>query len=216
MIVDLRTYTLYPGRLGACFKLYESEGWAIQRKHLGDPVGYYYVDIGVQNRIVHLWGYTDIAERARRRASMENDPAWNSYRAKSGLNFQVQENRIVKPAPFWPMQPTASAPIGVVDMRVYTFQVGRLAEYFRIYETEAMAIQLKHLGRCIGFYQSDIGPQNQIVHLWAYESIQDREQRRARLAADPGWGGYLAKASQLLHDMQNLTLKPAPFWTPKV
>ncbi|HJS33820.1 MAG TPA: NIPSNAP family protein [Alphaproteobacteria bacterium] len=216
MIVDMRTYTLHPGRLGAYFKLYESEGWAIQRKHLGEPVGYYYVDIGVQNRIVHLWGYTDIAERARRRASMENDPAWNSYRAKSGLNFQAQENRILKPAPFWPMQPTAGGPIGLVDMRVYTFQVGKLAEYFRFYETDAMAIQLKHLGRCIGFYQSDIGPQNQIVHLWAYESIQDREQRRARLATDPGWGGYLAKATQLLLDMQNATLKPAPFWTPKM
>ncbi len=216
MIVDIRTYTLHPGRLGAYFKLYGGEGWPVQRRHLGDPLGYYFVDIGIQNRAVHLWGYTDITERARRRAVMESDPAWNAYRAKSAQFFQLQENRIVTPAPFWPIQPTVSAPLGLVDLRIYTFQPGKLSEYFRLYERDGLATQIKHLGRCLGFYQSDIGVQNQIVHLWGYESIQDREQRRARLAADPTWPNYLAQAAALLVDMQNLTLKPAPFWTPSV
>ena len=216
MIVDMRTYTLHPGRLGAYLKLYESEGWSIQRGHLGDPLGYYFVDIGLLNRVVHLWGYPDIAERERRRAAMLSDPAWNAYRAKSVLFFQHQENRVLKPTPFWPMKAESSGPIGIVDLRVYTLQVGKLAEYFRIYEGDGLATQVKHLGRCIGYYQSDIGTLNQVVHLWAYESIQDRETRRARMAADPAWGGYLAKATGLIIDMQNLTIKPVAFWTPKI
>src|SRR5215469_764490 len=65
MIVDMRTYTLHPGNLGAYFKLYGTEGFPVQTGHLGAPLGYYWVEIGVgvQNRIVHVWGYNDIKER---------------------------------------------------------------------------------------------------------------------------------------------------------
>lgn len=34
MIVDVRTYTMVPGRLGAWLKLYEAEGMPIHVRHL--------------------------------------------------------------------------------------------------------------------------------------------------------------------------------------
>lgn len=215
MIVDFRCYTLNPGQLGSFFNMYAAEGWPIQVKHLGKCIGYYQADIGVLNRVYHLWEYKDIADREQRRAAMAADPAWNAYLPKTGQLFQNQENRILKPAPFWPTKSTVSNPVGVVDLRMYTARSGKLAEFLKVYETMGLPIQSKHLGRCVGFFQSDIGTQSQIVHMWAYEDVADRQRRRMAMAADPGFQTYLAAATPLLQFMENTVITPTPFWEPR-
>lgn len=215
MIIDLRTYTMHAGNLGAFFKLYGAEGFALQRGYLGDPVGYYMVEVGVQHRAVHLWAYRDIVDRAQRRATMEADPAWINYRSKSGQYVLRQENMIVRDAPFWPFAPTQPGPVGFVDMRVYTVHHGKLAAYLKLYETEGLPIQNQHLGHCLGYHVSDIGAQNMVVHFWSYPDLNERMRRRANLTNDPAWVGYLGKMSPLMAHMENAILRPAPFWTPR-
>lgn len=102
MIVDHRTYTMVPGRLKAFLELYEQEGLPVQRKYLGEPLGYYIVETGPQNQVVHLWGYESAADREHRRTQMEQDPDWIAYRRKSGEagNVQHQENKLLRPASF--------------------------------------------------------------------------------------------------------------------
>ena len=46
MIVEMREYTLAPGKVPEYFKLYEAEGMAIQREILGRNLGYYSTEIG--------------------------------------------------------------------------------------------------------------------------------------------------------------------------
>jgi hypothetical protein len=58
----------------------------------------------------------------------------------------------------------------IIDHRTYTVAHGRMQEYLARYEREALPLQLKYLGNLVGFYVSEIGPLNQVVHLWAYES----------------------------------------------
>ena len=67
MIIDERTYTLHPGKIPEFLELYQAEGYAVQTSHLGEPVGWFWTEIGVLNQIVHLWGY-EIARNAA--------PAW--------------------------------------------------------------------------------------------------------------------------------------------
>lgn len=213
-IVDLRTYTMRPGNLAAFYKAYGETGWPIQNKYLPKCIGYYFVDIGPQNRVVHLWEYEDIVQRAKCRAAMEADPAWNTYRAGSAKLFATQENRIVKPAPFWPLKPSADVPIGIVDKRTYFLEPGKLGEWAKLYKEEGAEVQVGHLGRCLGFYVTDIGPQHQIVHLWAYKDLDDRVKRRAAMQADPKWHAYLAKSAPLFTSQENEILRPVPFWKP--
>src|SRR5450756_2473723 len=59
-----------------------------------------------------------------------------------------------------------------------------------------------------------IGPLSQLVHMWAYEDLADREARRAKLAADPAWAPFLERALPLLDRMENKILRPVPFFTP--
>jgi hypothetical protein len=105
MIVDMRTYTMVPGRLKAFLALYEAEGLPVQLRHLGKPIGYFTTEIGTQNQVVHLWGYESMADREQRRNAMEADPAWAAYRQKSAAsgNLQYQENKILKSVSFSPV-----------------------------------------------------------------------------------------------------------------
>ncbi|HVL56692.1 MAG TPA: NIPSNAP family protein [Burkholderiaceae bacterium] len=103
----------------------------------------------------------------------------------------------------------------IIDHRTYTLHPGKINEFLKIYGSEGYAIQTEHLGAPFGWFTSmDIGPLNQVVHLWRYDSLADREQRRAKLAADPRWQAYLAKVMPLMMQMENKILNPAPFFKP--
>ena len=99
----------------------------------------------------------------------------------------------------------------IVEQRTYDLHPGRVAEFKRLIETEGIAIQRPILGRLIGYYASEIGPLNQIVHLWGYESLEDRAVRRARLFAEPRWLAFAAKTQPLLMRMENKILLPMSF-----
>lgn len=99
----------------------------------------------------------------------------------------------------------------VIDHRTYTVHHGKMNDYLERYETIALPIQLRHLGKLVGFYTSDIGPLNQVVHIWAYESIADREERRARMAADPEWQAFLKINAGTFSAQENKILKPTKF-----
>ncbi len=99
----------------------------------------------------------------------------------------------------------------IVEMRTYTFQIGAVPQFMKIYEAEGMAIQKRILGHMVGWYYTEVGALNRVVHLWGYESFEDRLKRRAALGADPGWQAYLAKIKPLLVAQESQILMPAPF-----
>jgi hypothetical protein len=106
VIVDLRTYTMVPGRLQRFLELYEAEGFPVQKRHQGEPIAYFVTEIGPNNQVVHLWAYQSMADRETRRAALAKDPDWIAYRAKSARegNVQYQEDKIVRPTSFSPLR----------------------------------------------------------------------------------------------------------------
>jgi len=99
----------------------------------------------------------------------------------------------------------------IVEQRVYTCHCGKAPVYVSLYAQEGLAIQRPILGHLLGYFTSDIGTLNQVIHLWAYESLADRAERRARLLADPAWRTYAAKVQPLVLEQHNAILTPAPF-----
>ena len=99
----------------------------------------------------------------------------------------------------------------IVEERIYTLEVGKAPEYLRLYEQEGLAIQTPILGNLIGYFSSEIGELNLIVHMWGYESFEERTRRRAELMADAGWQAYVAKVRPLVLRQENRILIPAPF-----
>ena len=99
----------------------------------------------------------------------------------------------------------------IIDKRTYVLQPGTVPEYFKLYEAQGLEVQQRILGNLIGYFATEVGTQNEVMHLWGYESLDDRERRRAELGADPDWQAYLAKVRPLIVRMENAIIKPAPF-----
>lgn len=101
----------------------------------------------------------------------------------------------------------------IIDHRTYTCHPGKLNDFVAIYKEKGLPIQLRYLEKMVGWYSSmDIGPLNQVVHMWAFEDLADRAARRAKMAADPGWAVYLAAATPFLVNMENKILSATSFF----
>ena len=83
--------------------------------------------------------------------------------------------------------------------------------YIKLFEETGLPIQLKHLGNLLGYFETTLGPVNEVVHLWGYASLADMEVRRANRDADPNWMIYKEKTAGMLMDQVNKILKPTDF-----
>lgn len=99
----------------------------------------------------------------------------------------------------------------IVDHRIYTLQPGKVASFVELFEREGLPLYLHYCGKLIGYYIADGGTLNQVVHLWAYDSVEDRERRRAELYLDSRWGDFLDAALPLVVSQESRLLKPARF-----
>ncbi|HEX5285424.1 MAG TPA: NIPSNAP family protein [Polaromonas sp.] len=105
MIVELRTYTVKPLRTSDFLQLYEQAALPLQKKYLGQLIGFFVSEVGPLNQVVHLWGFDSLAERERRRQQMELDPGWTLYRdALRELDVILQQDtKLLKSVPFSPL-----------------------------------------------------------------------------------------------------------------
>jgi hypothetical protein len=99
----------------------------------------------------------------------------------------------------------------IVDERTYTIHIGKIPDYLKLYQAEGLELQKRTLGHLIGYFVTEIGQLSTVVHLWAYDSMEERAKRRAALAADPAWQAYLAKMQPLVTAMENRILVPTAF-----
>lgn len=100
----------------------------------------------------------------------------------------------------------------IIEKRVYTFRPGTVQEFLALYEREGLNIHTKYLP-LVGYFVSEIGTLNQVITMWRYESMADREEKRARLYADPEWIAFGPKTTPFIQRMETMILKPTS-WSP--
>ncbi|MEX3761399.1 NIPSNAP family protein [Paraburkholderia phenoliruptrix] len=98
-----------------------------------------------------------------------------------------------------------------VEQRIYTLVPGGVAEYLRLYAEYGRAAQEDALGTMVGCFVTEIGPLNQLVYLWAFQSLDDRSRRRAVLMADPAFKVFRGKVRDLVVRQENLILRQEIF-----
>ena len=96
----------------------------------------------------------------------------------------------------------------VVDHRIYTIVPRGMAEFLNAFDQLAMPLLLKHLGVPLAFYTSSIGPLNQVVHLWGYDSLDDMEKRSMARDSDPDFGAYLQATRHLIVAQETRIIRP--------
>ncbi|RST87686.1 NIPSNAP family protein [Aquibium carbonis] len=101
----------------------------------------------------------------------------------------------------------------IVEHRTYTFRPGTVDGWLKKYEAEGLPIQRRHLGRFIGLFVSEIGPLHTTVLIWGYDSLADREARRAAMYADPEWQSFISGVWSLnaIQTQNVMIMNPASF-----
>lgn len=98
-----------------------------------------------------------------------------------------------------------------LDERTYAIKPAHVRDYLELYVAEGMALQVSHLGHLVGWFTTDTGVVNEVVHMRRFADAGDRERRRAALEADPAWQAYRAKASPYVLEMRSRILRPTAF-----
>jgi NIPSNAP len=110
----------------------------------------------------------------------------------------------------------------IYELRTYTVRQGTLADVVKAASTVSRDIRKDDYGKLEGYWFTDIGPLNQVMHLWSYADLNERARLRAELAKNPRWSSeyipfirphLIRQDIRLMHGIIGLA---APAGTPNV
>lgn len=101
----------------------------------------------------------------------------------------------------------------IYEQRTYDVTVGQMAEVVRLYSTLGWPAMeaggfAKH---CVGYFISDTGELHQLVHLWRFDSDDDRRAFWKRLSEDADFLVFVKQLRPLLKAQSNKLLLAAPW-----
>lgn len=179
MIYEMRTYDLKPRGLHEVEKRF-GEAYE-KRKKYSELAAFWHTEIGPLNQIIHVWPYKDLAERDRIRAAAAKEAGWppdiKDYIA-------AQRSDIMMPFDISPeMKPGKMGPF--FEMRTYTYAAGELPVIRKTWEN---AIQVRlQFGPVCALWYSELGALNKFVHIWPYQSLNQRMEIRDKAQATGMW-----------------------------
>jgi NIPSNAP len=95
----------------------------------------------------------------------------------------------------------------IVDLRVYSIRLRKMADFVDVFDRLAMPVQLKYLGQPLGIFSSAVGQLNQVVHLWGFSDMGEFEQRHSARDKDPDWPVYLKASEHLITAQENRLIR---------
>lgn len=207
MFHEFRSYTLVPGKVQEYLKLAEEVSLPIRKNDAGVLQGWFHSDLGELNKLVHIWEWKDLEERQRQRKVLRARPGWvDTYNPQVDKLVYRREVEIVNPV--WPIKPPAGKE-NVYELRTYRTHPGKMLPWVDLFRT-IMPVREKY-SKNVGFWYSEIGEQNQVMHLWAYRDLKERAEIRARVLRDRDWQDFIAQSQPMLFHMQSTILIPAKF-----
>ncbi len=100
------------------------------------------------------------------------------------------------------------------ELRTYTLHVGKMGEAVKIYQDYGWPALEKVQNKLVGYFQSDVGMLNQIVHLWKFDDDADRRRHWQALYTDAAFMAFATRIRPLILTQENKLLLAAP-WGPR-
>ena len=97
----------------------------------------------------------------------------------------------------------------IVEMRTYTLKPGSQATVIERFG-KALPVRQK-LSPLAAFWSTDVGPLNQIIHVWCYADSAERDKIRAASTKLEGWPPDI---HEFVVDQETKIMIPAPFSPP--
>jgi hypothetical protein len=101
----------------------------------------------------------------------------------------------------------------IYELRTYTVRPGTVGDMVKAASTVSRDIRKDDYGKLEGYWSTEIGPLNQVLHMWSYRDFEERAKLRAELSKNPRWGGeYLPLIRPMLmrQDVRLLNALRAP------
>jgi hypothetical protein len=207
MLYELRTYTVKPGTLGDMVKAASTISHEIRGNNYGKLEGYWQTEIGPLNQVMHLWSYSDFAERARLRGELAKIPRWISDYVPVIRPLIVRQDTRLLDAIRPPVAPASTG--NIYEFRNYRAKPGGAVQQWLTAFTDVLPAREKH-SRIVGLWKTDFGQPNEVCHLWAYPSLNARAEARGNAMKDPAWQEFLKKGPGLLDEMHSTIMLPLP------
>jgi len=99
----------------------------------------------------------------------------------------------------------------IYELRTYQLVMGGLAEYLEIAKTTLLPVVAEHGIKPVGFWYTEIGTLNEVVHLWAFADLNERQRCWSGWAKDPRRPEIVAKLRQVIVSQSNKILSPTEF-----
>jgi len=98
IIVEERCYVLHATSTPDDYiRLISPIALELQKKVLGDCLGYYKVEIGDLNTVVSLWRYSSFEDRQQRRRRLAAYPEWREFLSSVKPMIRVSRSRLLTP-----------------------------------------------------------------------------------------------------------------------
>jgi hypothetical protein len=75
----------------------------------------------------------------------------------------------------------------IYELRVYRCMPGRKADVLARFRDHTMGFFRRHGIQVVGFWDTLVGDQDELVYITRYESWEDREKKWGAFQADPEW-----------------------------
>jgi len=103
----------------------------------------------------------------------------------------------------------------LVDHRIYTIALRQMPAFLDVFQRLAMPVLMQTLGHPLGLHTSLVGPQNQFIHLWAYEDLADYERRSRARDSHPDFPAYLAASGHLITAQETRLIRAVDLFAPR-
>ncbi len=97
----------------------------------------------------------------------------------------------------------------IYELRTYTLAPGKQGDYLKLAGDLARKIRGDDYGKLEGFWFTEFSTLNQLVHLWSYADLNERERLRTALGQNERWRKeYVPQIRPLLLAQENKILSP--------
>jgi hypothetical protein len=98
----------------------------------------------------------------------------------------------------------------IYEIRTYRVKPKHFKEYIKFTE-ENFHLRIKH-SKLFGFWSTELGALNEVIHIWEYDDHEHRARVRQALAKDVEWQtNYIAKVAPMYISQTNATMMLLPW-----
>jgi hypothetical protein len=99
----------------------------------------------------------------------------------------------------------------IYELRTYQLAFGGIPEYLEVAKTMILPGLADHGLKPVGFWYGEIGALNEVIHLWAYADLNERQRLWSAWAKDPRRGEVVKRLRGVVLHQSNKIMSPTDF-----